>query len=151
MIVYTFSYGSVIAQQDGLLHQGTPSPGSSANSSQDSLHQHSLPQQQQQKKRSSSIKNSFGRLFNKKDKTAGKMKNILLAEQQDHGGGVHSMSDPDGFAVAPMEAGMGGTLDRKDRLTSDFDRKRKKKYISLECYVFNFWVSFVEWSVEMKL
>ncbi|OQV15493.1 Liprin-alpha-1 [Hypsibius exemplaris] len=90
-------------------HQGSPSPISSANSSQDSLHKHC------QKKRS--IKNSFGRLFNKKDK-ANKMKNFQEDIQ-----GMQALSDTEGF---PLIDGS-GTLDRKGTLSNDFDRKRKKK------------------------
>jgi hypothetical protein len=110
-------YGALDAMSG--LNQGTPSPVSSANSSQDSLHKHC------QKKRS--IKNSFGRLFNKKDKT-GKFKNQAMADHQraQDASTLQSLSDSEAFS--PHD----GTLDRKDMLASDFDRRRKKKYTSMK-------------------
>ena len=97
------------------MHQSTPSPVSSANSSQDSLHRHT------QKKRNS-LRSSFGRLFHKKDRngaTAAKMKG-----PQDQSG-FQSASDSESFV-------QDGTLTISDsgkgRLPStDYDRRRKQK------------------------
>lgn len=89
----------------------SPSPLSSANSSQDSLHKH-------QKKRG--IKSSIGRLFSKKEKQ--KTKDAMIRGENMATGGQYG----DG-----LEAGSSDTL-ALGLGQSEFDRRKKKKHELLE-------------------
>ncbi|XP_055352386.1 liprin-alpha-1-like [Paramacrobiotus metropolitanus] len=107
----------------------TPSPVSSGHSSQDSLHRQVQPGFPVQKKRS--IRNSFGKLFNKKEKKVLQQ----TANQQAAAGGSRSLvhiahNDVDLFSPE-RDAEPNGPLERLPGASPggpvDFDRRKRKK------------------------